>query len=54
MYAACKTSIPVVYTWFIEVFSIDFQILEFLKLLLVWVESVCLFINVCLVIFKTT
>ena len=40
--------------FFIEVFSIDFRILEFLKLLLVWVESVCLFINVCLVIFKTT
>ena len=33
---------------------VHFQILEFLKLLLVWSESVCLFINVCLVIFKTT
>ena len=33
---------------------VHFRILEFLKLLLVWVESVCLFINVCLVIFKTT
>ena len=33
---------------------VDFRILGFLILLSVWVESVCLFINVCLVIFQST
>ena len=54
MYAAYETRIPVVYTCFVEVFFFDSRILEFLKFLLVWLESVCSFINVCLVIFKTT
>ena len=51
MHAAYETSTPVLYTSFFEVLLL---ILEFLHLeffLAVLVRSLCLFINVCLVIF---
>ena len=51
MHGAYETSTPVVYTGFIDVFSLIFEFLVFRSFLSVWVESFCLFIHVCLVIF---
>ena len=51
MHAAYETSTPVVYTGFIEVFSLIFGFSEFRFFLSVWVRSFFLSINVCLVIF---
>ena len=51
VHAAYETSTPVVYTCFIEVFSVFLEFFDFGFFLSVWVESRCLFIYVCLVIF---
>ena len=51
MHAAYETSTPVVYTSFIEVLSLIPQFWDLEFFLSVWVESLCLFIYVCFVIF---
>ena len=51
MHAAYETSTPVVYTSFIEVLLLIFEFLNLEFFLAVWVESLCLLIYECFVIF---
>ena len=51
MHAAYKMSTPVVYTSVIEVLLLIFEILNLEFFLPMWVESSCLFIYLCFVIF---
>ena len=51
MHAAYETSTPVVYTGFIEGLLLIFEFLNLEFFLAMWVGSLCLFINVCLVMF---
>ena len=51
MHAAYETSTPVVYTSFIEVSLLIFEMLNLEFLLSIWVQSLCLSIYVCFVIF---
>ena len=51
MHAAYETSTPVVYTLFIEVLLLIFEFLNLEFFLSMWVQSLCLSIYACFVIF---